>query len=170
MLRKEKLITIKQYHVYQPVILQQHQDVGYNHSYFFPGLLTILLWIQLGVVPYFSSTDHKDKIKFTLLCLLFRVLIFKLIVSVMSLGHSVLEPKHGHSSALVCPSWHASLLCSHCNLQWTKVFRTPWTNLETKDLRSPPSPTWSGFSSAFYREWNWCKYMFWLPKAGTWHL
>lgn len=169
MLGKEKQVAIKQYHVYQPIILQQLQDVGYNHSYIFPGLLIIHLWIQLGVVPYFSSTDHKDKKKWALLCLVSRAFIFKLIVPVMNLGHSILEPKHGHSSALVCPSWQTSLLCPHCNLQWTKVFGTPWPNLETKDLRSPASLTWSGFSSTFYREWNGFKYIFWLPKADTWH-
>lgn len=101
------------------------RDLSYNnvtmlaitHSYFFPGLLTIHLWIQLGVAPHFSSTDHTDKIKCALLCLLFHVLIFKLTVPVMNLGHRVLEPNHGHSSALACPSRHASLLCSHGNLQ-----------------------------------------------------
>lgn len=167
--RKEKQVAIKQYHVYQSLILQQHQDVGYTHSYFFPDLLTIHLWIRLGVAPHFSSTDHTDKIKCALLWLLFHVLIFKLTVPVMNLGHRVLEPNHGHSSALACPSWHASQLCSHGNLQWPKVFWTPWPNLENKDLRSPASLTWSAFSSTFYREWNWFKYIFWLPKAGTWH-
>lgn len=99
------------------------RDLSYNNVKMlailtlFPVLLTIHLWIQLGVAPHFSSTDHTDKIKCALLCLLFHVLIFKLKVPVMNLGHRVLEPNHGHSSALACPSWHASLLCSHGNLQ-----------------------------------------------------
>lgn len=50
--------------------------------------------------------------------LFFHVLIFKLIVSVMNLGNRALEPKRGHSSALLCLSWHTILLCLY---QWPVV-------------------------------------------------